>query len=202
MANELLNSLLKEYEKKKLNAELEAEKRKDDLYKRFPKLKEIEDELNSFAINTAKNILKNGNQDEKQKELKNKIAILKQEKESIFKQLNIPSDYLKPHYECKLCNDTGYITDSNYKTTICNCLKQKLLDYSFNKSNMSNLDKENFSTFNANIFSNEINIEKYKYNISPRQNIINIKNRCINFIENFDNPETKNLLFVGNTGLR
>ena len=72
----------------------------------------------------------------------------------------------------------------------------------FNNSNISNLDKENFSTFNANIFSNEINIEKYKYNISPRQNIINIKNRCINFIENFDNPETKNLLFVGNTGLR
>lgn len=202
MANELLNSLLKEYEKKKLNAELEAEKRKDDLYKRFPKLKEIEDELNSFAINTAKNILKNGNQDEKQKELKNKIAILKQEKESIFKQLNIPSDYLKPHYECKLCNDTGYITDSNYKTTICNCLKQKLLDYSFNKSNMSNLDKENFSTFNPNIFSDEVDVAKYRFNISPRKNILNIKDKCIEFVENFDNPNYKNLLFTGNTGLR
>ena len=202
MANELLNSLLKEYEKKKLNAELEAEKRKDDLYKRFPKLKEIEDELNSFAINTAKNILKNGNQDEKQKELKNKIAILKQEKESIFKQLNIPSDYLKPHYECKLCNDTGYITDSNYKTTICNCLKQKLLDYSFNKSNMSNLDKENFSTFNPNIFSDEVDVAKYRFNISPRKNILNIKDKCIEFVENFDNPNYKNLLFTGSTGLR
>ena len=83
---------------------------------------------------------------------------------------------------------------------MCNCLKQKLLNISFNKSNMSNLDKENFSTFNENIFSDEINIEKY--NISPRQNIRNIKNRCIKFIENFDNPETKNLLFTGNTGLR
>ena len=100
----------------------------------------------------------------------------------------------------ELENDTGYITKNNYKSEMCNCLKQKLLNISFNKSNMSNLDKENFSTFNENIFSDEINIEKY--NISPRQNIRNIKNRCIKFVENFDNPETKNLLFTGNTGLR
>ena len=202
MANELLNSLLKEYENKKLMAELDSEKRKDDLYKKFPKLKDIEDELNSFAINTAKNILKNGNQLEEQKELERKVAILKQEKENILKELNIPSDYLKPHYECSLCNDTGYITDSNYKTTMCNCLKQRLLDYSFNKSNMSNLDKENFSTFNPNIFSDDVDVAKYRFNISPKKNILNIKDKCIEFVENFDNPNYKNLLFTGNTGLR
>ena len=202
MANELLNSLLKEYEKKKLNAELKAEKRKDDLYEKFPKLKEIEDELNSFAINTAKNILKNGNKKEEQEELKNKIAILKQKKENIFKELNIPTDYLKPLYECKICNDTGYITDGNYKTTMCSCLKQRLLDYSFNKSNMSNLDKENFSTFNPNIFSDEVDVAKYRFNISPRKNILNIKDKCSEFVENFDNPNYKNLLFTGSTGLR
>ena len=202
MANELLNSLLKEYEKKKLNAELEAEKRKNDLYERFPKLREIEDELNNFAINTAKNILKNGNQLEEQKELEHKVAILKREKENILKELNIPSNYLKPHYECSLCNDTGYITDSNYKTTMCSCLKQRLLDYSFNKSNMSNLDKENFSTFNPNIFSDDVDVAKYRFNISPRKNILNIKDKCIEFVENFDNPNYKNLLFTGNTGLR
>ena len=40
------------------------------------------------------------------------------------------------------------------------------------------------------------------YDISPRENITKIKNRCIDFIENFDNPDNKNLLFIGNTGLR
>lgn len=202
MAHEILNSLLKEYEKKKLNAELEAEKRKDTLYKKVPKLKEIEDELNNFAINTAKNILKNGTSLEEQEELKHKVASLKQEKENIFKNLNISSNYLKPHYECLFCNDTGYVTDSNYKTTMCNCLKQKLLDYSFNKSNMSNLDKENFSTFNPDIFSDEVDVAKYKFNISPKKNILNIKDKCIEFVDNFDNPNYKNLLFTGNTGLR
>ena len=54
---------------------------------------------------------------------------------------------------------------------------------------------------NINLFSDKIEPEKYKINISPRQNIINIKEKCIEFVENFDNPQTHNLLFTGNTGL-
>ena len=202
MANEVLNSLLKDYEKKKLQAEIDCEKRKEQLYKNVPKLSEIEDELNNFAINMTKNILKNGDSSLEKNELEKRITNLKMEKAKILSELHLPSDYLKPHYECKICNDTGYITDSNYKTTMCSCLKQKLFDYSFNKSNMSNLDKENFSTFNANVFSDEVDVAKYKYNISPRRNILNIKDKCLEFVENFDNPNYKNLLFTGNVGLR
>ena len=71
-------------------------------------------------------------------------------------------DYLKPFYECKICNDTGFVTDNNYNTTMCNCLKQKLLDVSINKSNMYNLNKENFDNFNELIFSDEVDLSKYK----------------------------------------
>ena len=202
MSNEVLNSLLKDYEKKKLQAEIDCEKRKEQLYKNVPKLGEIEDELNNFAINMTKNILKNGNSSIEKIELEQRITNLKTEKAKILSELHLPSDYLTPHYECKICNDTGYITDNNYKTTMCSCLKQKLFDYAFNKSNMSNLDKENFSTFNANIFSDEVDVAKYKYNISPRRNILNIKDKCLEFVENFDNPNYKNLLFTGNVGLR
>ena len=53
MSNEILNSLIKEYEQKKLLAELDLEKRKNDLYKKVPKLKQIEDDLNQFAINLS-----------------------------------------------------------------------------------------------------------------------------------------------------
>ena len=85
---------------------------------------------------------------------------------------------------------------------MCPCLKQKLLDISFNKSNMSNLDKENFSTFNEMLFSDEVNSEKYKFHISPRENMRRIRDKSIEFVQNFDNPDYKNLLFSGNTGLR
>ena len=79
---------------------------------------------------------------------------------------------------------------------MCSCLKQKLLDYSFNKSNMSNLNKENFSTFIPNMFSDVVDIAKFHFNISPRTNILNIKNKCVQFVENFEDPAQKNLLFT------
>lgn len=202
MANDILNSLLKEYEQKKLNAELDLDRRKQNLYKLIPRLEEIDNELNNFAINTAKNILNNSLDSSSVTNLKEKISDLKQEKDLILIQNNYSLDYLKPFYECKICSDTGFIVDNNYKTTMCNCLKQKLLDISFNKSNMYNLKKENFNNFNELIFSDEVDLSKYRFNISPRKNISNIKNKCIEFINNFDNSDYKNLLFVGSTGLR
>jgi len=200
MANEILDSLLKEYSQKKLKAELDLEKRKQDLYNEIPKLQEIEDELNNFAILTAKNILLNNTFS--LEELNKKAEKLKYEKACILQNYNLPINYLTPNYECVFCKDTGYVSKENYKTEMCSCLKQKLLDISFNKSNIANLDKENFSNFNENLFSDEIDLAKYRFNISPRKNIQNIKQKCIEFVENFDNPNTKNLLFTGNTGLR
>ena len=200
MANEVLNSLLKEYEQKKMRAEYEAERRKDELYKKVPKLREIEDELNHFAISTAKNILNNSNFS--YSELQKKGEKLKIEKKQILTSLNLPENYLSPFYECNICKDTGYVTDENYNTTMCTCLRQRILNDSFNKSNISNLEKENFNNFNEDIFSDEVDIAKFNFNISPKKNIVNIKNKCIDFIKDFDNPEQKNLLFVGNTGLR
>ena len=201
MSNEVLNSLLKEYEQKKLSAELDLEKRKTELYKKLPELQKIDDEINHIAFQTAKNILIK-NISSSTSNFEQKLEELKYKKACILHDANIPSTYLKPHYSCSLCNDTGYITKSDYTTEMCSCLKQKLLDISFNKSNMSNLDKENFDTFNSNLFSDDVDVAKYKFNISPRTNILNIKQKCIEFVENFDNPDSKNLLFTGNTGLR
>ena len=205
MANNILISLLKEYEQKRLDAENDLEIRKQNLYTLIPRLKEIDDELNRSAITTTKHIL---NSDDRVKDsnfinsLNNNINKLKKEKEEILKQNNYSLDYLQPNYECKICKDTGYITDSNFNTVMCSCLKQRLLDESFNKSNMYNIKKENFSTFNENLYSDKPDSRKYKFEISPRENILNIRNKCEFFIENFDNPDTKNLLFTGSTGLR
>ena len=84
---------------------------------------------------------------------------------------------------------------------MCNCLKQKLLDIEYNQANMSNLKKETFDNFNLAYYSDKPDKEKYHSDISPRDNILMIKNVAINFINNFDNPNEKNLLFSGNTGL-
>jgi len=51
------------------------------------------------------------------------------------------------------------------------------------------------------LFSNEVDENKYGETISPRENMKEIKSCALKFIENFDNPEEKNLLFSGCTGL-
>ena len=200
LTNEILNSLLKEYEQKKVREEIAAEERKEALYDKIPRLRNIENEINTCAISTTKDILNKNYHS--LSSLSDKINSLKREKEELLKENKIPLEYLKPHYECPLCKDTGYIQKDNYKTEMCSCLKQRLLDISFNKSNMSNLDKENFSTFNEMLFSDEVNSEKYKFHISPRENMRRIRDKSIEFVQNFDNPDYKNLLFSGNTGLR
>ena len=149
MSNDALSSLLKEYEQKKLNAEMDLEKRKNNLYKLIPRLEQIDTELSTLGINTAKNILNNISKPDSVDNLKLKIDNLKREKEALLIQ-----------------------------------------------------NKENFNNFNELLFSDEVDLAKYRFNISPRRNIINIKNKSIEFVNNFDNPEYKNLLFVGTTGLR
>ena len=199
MNNSVLNDLLKQYEKIRLKNTYELENRKEELYLSNPKLQQIDDELNTLSINTAKSILQN-NSKEYLEELKLKIENLKTEKQKILKSLGLPKDYLKPFYNCNMCKDTGYVF-GNGKTSMCNCLKQQIYNIEYNQKNENIIKNQIFDNFNINLFSDEINEKKYNSNISPRENIIDIKNAAIDFINNFDNEDTKNLIFSGATGL-
>ena len=200
MADSILKNILSQYNQKKISAEYEAEQRKQDIYKRYPKLQDIDDKLTKLAISTTKSLI-NNNDKELLKELNENINHLKEEKNRILKSLNIESDYFEPRYECKLCKDTGYITNKDYTTTMCSCLKQKLYDEQYNKANISNLDTQNFNNFSDLLYSDKVDENKYRTNISPRENINLIKDICQRFIDNFDDKNQKNLLFTGNTGL-
>lgn len=200
MSNATLKNLLKDYEQKRMNAILDLDKRKSALYSSNKRLEEIENELNSFALNTAKAILSAPNETNSVDNLKEKIDNLKNEKESILNSLNIHDDFFKPNFECTLCEDTGYIRDG-YTFNLCSCIKQKLFDIEYNKSNISNLKNNTFSNFNIDLYADKINEEMYSSNISPRDNIKNIKDIALKFIDNFEDTTEKNLLFLGNTGL-
>ncbi len=199
MTNTTLKNLLKNLEHNKLKAELDLETRKKNLYIKIPKLQELDDEINSYAIKAMKSLL-HANSSETVASLKEHLDNLKSEKEKILKDNNIDFDFFKPNYECSKCNDTGYIFKDD-RSYLCNCIKQKIFNIEFNKSNICNISKENFSTFNLDFYSDEANYNKYNEKISPRANILKIKEITNNFINNFDNPNEKNLLFTGNTGL-
>lgn len=195
----VLKELLKDYDLKRSKAIVDADNRRKELYSNLPRLQEIDDELNKYAIDTAKNILFNNNSDLLLK-LQDKVRVLKEERNSILQKANKDSSYLLPTYECSLCNDTGYVSE-NGVTSMCSCLKQRLLDIEYNNSNIGNLEKENFKKFNINLYSDVVDENKYNADISPRENIKIIGKEVKKFIKNFDSPDEKNLLFSGGTGL-
>lgn len=199
MNNSILKNLLIEYEKKRLKSLQDLDLRKKLLYEKIPRLREIENELNNSSIAFAKSML-NSHNSLSISDLTQKIEKLKSEKNTILQSDGKSLNYLDIWYDCSICRDTGYITDE-YKTTMCSCLKQKLFNEVYNKSNILNIEKENFSTFNINLFSDEIDEAKYGEILSPRENMKEIKHATFKFIQNFDNPDEKNLLFSGCTGL-
>ena len=198
MSNPNLKILLKEYEQNRLQAELELENKLSNFYIKNPDISNINDKINRISIEITKTILLNNNS-ETIKKLNIELEKLKEEKNDLLNKLNIQNDFFKPNYSCKLCNDTGYLVDNNQ--IMCTCLKQKLLNIQYNKSNISSLEHENFDNFNINIFSDKKDEQKYNSPISPKENVEKIKEIALNFIENFDNHQEKNLLFTGNTGL-
>lgn len=194
-----LKTILNEYEKKRIYKINELENKKQHLYNKLPRLQEIDYELSSLSISTAKNLLMSNNKN-LITNLNNTINKLKEEKKDLLKSVGKDESYLCVDYDCKLCNDTGYITQ-DFQTVKCNCLKQKIFDLEYNKSNIFNLSNQNFSNFKSTVYSDIVDKSKYKSDKSPRENIEIIKKICINFINNFDNIKEKNLLFTGNTGL-
>ena len=198
MSNLNLKILLKEYEQKRLQAELTLEKKLHDFYIKNPDVLNVNDKINRASIEISKTILLNKNS-EKIDKLNIELQNLKKEKKDLLDKLNITESFFLPNFSCKLCNDTGYLVSNN--TVMCTCLKQKLLDLQYNKSNMSGLEHENFDNFNINLFSEEKDEKKYNSTISPKENLEKIKEISLNFIEKFDDPQEKNLLFTGNTGL-
>lgn len=199
MKNSTLKTLLIEYDKKRIKAQEIADKNKQKLYEEFPNLLEIDNKINSLALSRIKEIALNSDKDLISK-FNNEINYLKLEKESILKSVGSKAKNIYPNYECKKCNDTGYITLNN-ETQMCSCLKQKIYDIEYNKSNISTLEKQRFEDFNFNFYSTDVNVEKYQSDISPKENMELILNICHNFVDNFDDASTKNLLFTGKTGL-
>ena len=61
--NTNLKKLLNEYERKRIQEENDLQYRKNELYNSYPRLQEIDNELSSLAISTAKELIKKNNKE-------------------------------------------------------------------------------------------------------------------------------------------
>lgn len=194
MNQNVFNSILKEYESLRDDSSSQLEARKAEIYNSIPRIKEIDEEIEDLSIKIAKSVLSDISQAQKLiDELNQKSIDLRMEKGELLASSNYPTDYLTLKYKCKSCKDTGFVD-----TQKCNCLKQKLIDYAYNQSNLSSiLAHENFDTFNFEYYSDKID---RKRGISTKENMQEIYKTCLDFANDFEKIDI-NLLFTGPTGL-
>lgn len=190
-----------EYDKRQKEIYDELMIRKIEIYSKLPKIEEIDNEIQFTGIKYTKMILQDANvADSLINELRDKLDSLKSEKSLLLNEFSYPSDYLEPKYNCVSCKDTGYIS-SLIKTEKCTCYKQKYINNLYNQSNLKLALYENFSMFDQNCYPDVVNETKYGIKVSPRNNILKIKERVLNFIEDLALPDNKNLFFSGPTGV-
>ena len=196
MNGEVLNEILNEYEKKRDRALHNQKLRQKQVYKKVPEIRKLDNEISNTGFLISKAILENPNcYEEKAKEIKAKMEKLKMKKAVLLTENNISMDYLDLVYECDRCEDRGFL--SNGKK--CNCLKQALTSRAYKMSNIEDaLKKENFQTFDINIFP-DTPFEGER--LTPRENMMDIVTIAEGFVNNFHEKNSENLLFYGSTGL-
>lgn len=131
--------------------------------------------------------------------MKINVAKLQNDIDNLLREEGYGDRYLKPSYECDICKDTGRIVTAKGEK-YCKCFIQKVVDKMYKQYNMLKINEENFNTFDIGYYSDKVNKEKYKSDISPRDNIIKIRKIAEKFCDHIDDKQQKNLLFVGNTG--
>lgn len=196
MDNRILKDILTDYERKRDRAIFEQKIRKEKVYKKVPRIKAIDEEVLEIGLSMSRAIIENPeNYKRDLEDIKDHMEKLRMEKAYLLTENNIPVDYLDIHYECMKCEDTGYLSNGDR----CNCLIQTLINKAYEMSNIEAvLKKENFDTFDINIFPDEVCEGE---SISPRENMENIASICVDFVNNFDTKNDENLLFYGSTGL-
>lgn len=191
-----LRTLLLEYERKRTNAESRSESRVKEIYKKYPRLAEIEEErsrvglkamrLTAYGLDGAKSA---------SEFMKSEFERLRKEENEICALYNIPEDYKEVKYECDMCKDRGVLDEGGK----CKCLEQKIIEICYDRSNMKNLlVTQNFDMLDMDVYSDlpGASLSGMSQKELMKENIKLSKM----FIENVGSNNGKSLVFQGKSG--
>ncbi len=168
-----------------------AQTRKEEVYEKIPRIKEIDQLLASSSIDAIRAKLKG--QSDNTAQVKEKNHALIAEKTDLLKTHGYDEDFLEPIYTCKMCKDTGRIGND-----YCTCFKQASIALLYRQSTLDRvLELENFDTFDLTYYPSE---SDGVHELTPYENMVKILDKTKKFVETFD-KEGGNLLFYGETGL-
>lgn len=190
--NHQYNSILREYDARRLKSHREAMARREMLYAQIPRLKELDDAIAHGSVASAK--LSLAGDATALLSLREKNEALSAEKKALITAHGYPENYLEPRYLCPDCSDTGFIGREK-----CHCFQQAIVDMLYSQSNVRQaISRENFDTFSYRYYPDD-SIDA-SVQMTPLENIRRVVACAKQFIADFD-TEPGNLLIYGNTGV-
>lgn len=176
------DEIMRDYEKRHTDNLIAASNRKEQLYKAVPRLRQIDDEISELQISRLRKSLDTS--ENFSEDIQNKISLLREEKKNLIQSEGFDAEYLLPHFDCKDCNDTGYVGEQK-----CHCLQARIRTILYDQSRIQSMfDKENFTSY-TDIY----------YNDSEKASMAKIMANAQNFVDKFS-TEHANLLLFGNVG--
>lgn len=193
-SEQVLRRARERLEQAKQERERENEAHRREAYARYPRLQEIDRELQMTMAQLMAATLRRGEDPtEAIGQIREKNLALQREREWILEAGDFEEDYLDDAPICAKCGGTGY--EGNQ---MCSCLRE--LCRQEQKKELTSLlgsGRESFESFRLDVYSD---LYDEKLGVSPRKLMQSNFNICRRYAQNFT-PQAGNLLFSGATGL-
>ena len=182
------------YERKRNEESVALEKREAEVREKYPEIGELLSRRARLPIECLKSAMNNKEAARSISEkLKNDGLALNISIRYALKAQGLDENYLKMHYECETCRDTGYIKDSIPAKT-CPCFDKRVLDLMRSDTPLS---FNSFSDFDV----NRVPETEIAPGITQRALTLRIKQACEDYAKDYPNTFLPNLLLTGQTGL-
>lgn len=188
LTNKQYDAIMREYDRRQYHNYRIQCARKDEIYQKIPRIREIEESISSFSMAQAEKLFLSEERSSADphalENLRRGLAALRREKELLLKQNGYPADYLEMHYTCPACQDTGYVGSRK-----CDCFRREEIRLLYSSSRLEEaLAKENFSTLSFDVYDEE-----------QRAAMPAIIDACRLFVQTFDG-RFQNLMLYGPVG--
>lgn len=190
MSQDVYTLIQNKYSELQKKARLDCDENIQRMYSLHPILKKLTDNVSTAKSQLIKATLKRRNQSEIDA-LEDELNRLTALKNDYIAKNGVDMSVFTPSYHCSACSDTGKLPDG----TRCKCFNDYYAQYKYSSADMSILEKENFSTFNLEVFP-----ETTPNGIPQRQQMEKIKNFLVKYCNEFPEIQKKNVLISGLTG--
>lgn len=193
----VLAAAREQYELDKERRAAEFRRRRQEIYARDPKLKEIESGMRRTMIRVLSASLRHGQDPAEAVERQHREnTALQKERAAHLAALGLPADALSEKPACALCNDTGYGKDGG----LCSCLKAYYIaEQTRQLSMLLHLGSQSFERFRLDYYPDDY---REKDKLVPRAHMEKVEKTCRLYAANFGRSTGLNNLFLtGEPGL-